>query len=304
MSLRTFLKKSKLIRNIYDKALIYYFRTLTLISPELNTKATYKHKFKKKLNLENPQSFHEKLLKLKLTRYNSDPLVKQCADKYAVREYIKDCGLEHILVPLLASYDKPEDIDFNSLPEQFAMKWNFGCGYNIICPDKSKLNYKETIKKLKKWSKERMYLISSEMQYADTTKKIIVEKYLKPSNGLLPADYKVYCFNGKPMAILFINNRGTKDITASFFDLDWNFISCPNKYTCKDIKIIVEKPKCLNEMITASQKLSTPFEFVRIDYYEVDGKLYIGEMTFTPAGGIFASECIINGKTMGELLQI
>lgn len=304
MNIKNKLKNIRLITKTYDCLLKYYFRLLTIISPELNTKARFKHNFKRKLNLDNPQTFAEKLLKLKLTRYNSDPLVKQCADKYAVREYIKDCGFEHILIPLLASYDKPEDIDFNSLPEEFAMKWNYGCGYNIICSNKSKLNYKETVKKLKKWSRELIHLDFSEMQYKDVRKKIIVEKYLKPKKGELPADYKVYCFNGEPQAILFINDRGTEDKTAAFFDLDWNFISYTGKGAYKEMKVMPEKPKCLDEMIKASQKLSAPFEFVRMDYYEVDDKLYFGEMTFTPAGGLFTSECIINGKTMGELLNI
>lgn len=304
MAIKDFLKKNKYILFCYVNILKHFFRILTLISPELNTRARYKYAFKKKLNLDNPQSFTEKLLKLKLTRYNSDTFVKQCADKYAVREYIKECGLEHILIPLIAVYDNPEEINFESLPNQFAMKWNYGCGYNIICPDKSKLDYKDTIYKLKKWSRERIYLDYSEMQYKDVCKKIIVEKYLKPSNGLLPADYKVYCFNGKPMAILFINDRGTEDKTAAFFDLNWEFISYTGKGAYKEMRTIPQKPRSLDKMIEASQKLSSPFEFVRIDYYEIDDKLYFGEMTFTPAGCLFTSECIINGKTMGELLQI
>ena len=304
MTIKETLRSNKHIFSVYVCIVDLFFRILTLISPELNTKARYRHAFKKKLNLENPQTFAEKLLTLKLKRYNSDPLVKKCADKYKVREYIKDCGAEHILIPLIKTYDTPDEIDFNALPDQFAIKWNYGCGYNIICPNKSKLDRKSTVKRLKKWSREHKYLDYSEMQYQGVDKKIIIEDYLKPSDGLLPADYKVYCFNGTPMTIFYINDRGTEEKNAAFFDLEWKFISHAGNASYKTMPSMPEKPACLNEMIEISRRLSAPFEFVRIDYYEIDGKLYFGEMTFTPATGLHASECKINGKTMGEILQL
>ena len=142
------------------------------------------------------------------------------------------------------------------------------------------------------------------MQYAKTPKKIIIEEYLKPKIGELPADYKVYCFNGIPKAILYMCERGTNSMSAAFFDVNWNFISETGKSVYKTFDGNIEKPSCLKEMIDVSMKLSEPFEFVRIDYYVINDKLYFGEMTFTPAGCISVSECSINGKTMGELLDI
>lgn len=295
--MKTFLTK------YYRKLKVLYYQMLSIISPTLNTKVRYKAVFKKKLDLDNPKTFKEKLLKLKLKRYINDSLVIKCADKYAVREYVTEKGCESILIPLLASYNNANEIEWDKLPESFVIKWNFGCGFNIICPEKDKLDITSTIKKLNNWKKDKSYLIHSEMQYGKAKKKIIIEKYLKPNNGELPADYKVYCFNGEPQAILYMCDRGTKQMSAAFFDKDWNFISETGK-SYNNVSNDISAPACLKEMIDVSRKLSQPFEFVRMDYYVINDMLYFGEMTFTPAGCMFASECKVNDKTMGELLDI
>ena len=276
--------------------------SLTLISPELNTKVIYWFKFKKRLDLKNPRKLNEKILKLKIDRYGNDPLVKKCADKYAVREYVTEKGLEEILIPLIAVYDSVKDIKWASLPESFAMKWNFGCGFNFICEDKSKYDEKTVLKQMKKWGKEKYYLPYSEMQYKDVPHRIIVEQFLKPRNGILPEDYKFYCFNGVPKAILYISGRHTDHEIVGFFDLDWNYIGSTGKKVYEDIKDMPERPSCLEEMIRIAAKLSEGFPFVRIDLYDFDSKPLFGEMTFTPAGGFDVSECTIDGKEMGELL--
>lgn len=295
--MRTFLSK------VVSKIRKHYFRLLTVISPTLNTKAKYWTTYKKKLDLNKPENFKEKLLTLKLKRYIKDPLVVQCADKYAVRKYLEDKGCQNIIIPLIAVYDDASEIDWDKLPNSFALKWNFGCGFNIICSDINKLDKSEAVRKLNKWKKSKYHLDYSEMQYKKAPKKIIIEKYLRPLNGELPADYKVYCFNGEPQAILYMCDRGTEQITAGFFDKEWNFLSeVGKKY--KKFTGDIDAPSCLKDMINISRKLSEPFEFVRIDYYVIDEKLYFGEMTFTPAGGMHVSECMVNGKTMGELLDV
>ena len=134
--------KSRFFRGIEQA----YYALLTIISPTLNTKVRYKKAFHKKLNLKNPTTFNEKLLWLKLKNYIKNPLVIQCADKYAVRDYIKDCGYEDSLNELIGAWEKPSDIPWNELPEQFVLKWNFGAGMNIICKDKSKLDIDQTVK--------------------------------------------------------------------------------------------------------------------------------------------------------------
>lgn len=297
-------KLKKRLGRTYNSLKGQYYRFLSLISPTLNTKVRYKTVFKKKLDINDPKTFKEKLLVLKLKRYIKDPLVIKCADKYAVREYIKEQGCSSILIPLLASYDNAKDIEWDRLPESFVIKWNFGCGFNIVCKDKNKLDIAETTKKLNRWKKDKSYLDYSEMQYKDAPKKIIVEEFLNPNNGELPADYKVYCFNGEPIAILYMCDRGTEVMTAAFFDTEWNFISETGKSNYKAFSQNIKAPVCLKEMIEVSRKLSAPFQFVRMDYYVVNDKLYFGEMTFTPAGCMYVSECLVNGKTMGDLLNI
>jgi len=165
MKIKEILKKNKLILSLYAKYRYAYFCVLTMLSPTLNTKAHFKQAFGRNINLKEPKSFCEKILKMKLDSYGTDPLIRQCADKYAVREYIQKKGCSEILVPLIAAYDKPEQIDWDALPEKFVIKWNFGCGFNIICDDKNKLKKAEVIAQLKKWGKVKSYLSHSEMQY-------------------------------------------------------------------------------------------------------------------------------------------
>ena len=295
MSTESFLMK---IRNQISKSV---YCVATLISPKLNTKLHYRRAFKKKLDLNNPKTLNEKLLWLKLNKYMKDPLVIQCADKYAVRDYIKDCGCEEILNDLIAVYDSPEEIDWDALPEKFVLKWNFGAGMNIICDDKSKLDKEATLKQLKKWGKCKFWLHNSEMQYKYAPKKIICENYLKDDFREVLTDFKVYSFHGEPQAILVMNDRGGQ-IKAEFFDSNWNALESGSKY-CKP-KVSTERPVCFSQMLHVTRKLSKPFPFVRCDFYVVNDKLYFGELTFTPAGGLYTSQTKINGKEMTDFLDL
>ena len=286
---------------------------LTVISPALNAKVLHRVKTGRWLDFNNPKTLADKLVTLKIKQYNKDPKVKICADKYQVRSYVEEKGLDSILNGLLAVYDSVDDIDWDSLPQQFALKWNFGCGHNIICSDKSKLDIPTAIKKLKKWEKSYKdnYLSYAELQYKDVPRKIIVEEFLKPSSGDLPPDYKFYCFDGEPLAILYIEERTKKHHPAGFFDLNWNYLGTPKKEninigtgTLVKFETLPAKPKSLDVMIDASKKLSKGFPFVRCDFYDVDGKAFFGEMTFTPAGGHDVSEIDIDGVDMAEYLHL
>lgn len=295
------LKKIAFVRNIVINLQNVFFSGLSLISPELNSRARYWQVFHKKLNLEKPSTLNEKLIWLKLRKYITDPLVAQCADKYRVREYIKECGYADILVKLLHVYDRAEDIDWKSLPESFVLKWNFGAGFNVICPDKALLDQQEAVRKLSKWGKNKYWLPYSEMHYKKIPKKIVCEEFLRDSKEKVIPDYKVYCFHGKPMAILVMHDRG-EEIKAEFFDRNWNKLKNSGKY--KEPVKVTERPKSLNRMMAVSEKLSAPFPFVRCDYYEVNGQLYFGELTFTSAGGLFTSETQIEGKYMTDFIHL
>lgn len=178
MGIKNSLKKNKIVKKCHSALNRMKYKAATMISPKLCTKMRYKEAFGKKINLKNPKTLNEKLLWLKLNRYMKNPLVIQCADKFAVREYIKDCGCEDILIDIYGVYDKAEDIPWEELPERFVLKWNFGAGMNIVCTDKSALNKDEVIAQMKKWGKRKYWLEFAEMQYKYCKKKIICEKLL------------------------------------------------------------------------------------------------------------------------------
>ena len=300
--LKGLIKGIPFLTTIYQAVLEEIFKMATRVSPELNTRMRYYQVFGKKLNLDNPKTFSEKLLWLKLKKYMNDSLVVQCADKYAVREYVKKCGCGDILVPLIGAYDNTEDIQWNVLPQQFVLKWNFGCGMNFVCKDKNSVKSGDVLKQFDLWQKNKCWLSYAEMQYKYAPKKIICEEFLDAGDNHAIPDYKVYCFNGKPLAILVMHGRGEK-IQAEFFDNQWNPLDPPTKY--KSVPIIPTlKPDCFDYMMDCSKKLSASFPFVRCDFYIVKNKLYFGELTFTPAGGLHVSQTTVQGKSMAELLDI
>ena len=275
---------------------------LTLISPTLNTKVNYLMHHHKRCNLKNPQTFEEKILWLKLYKYMREPTVIQCADKYRVREYVESHGCGDILNDLIAVYDSPDDINWEDLPNQFVLKWNFGATYNYVCRDKSKANREEVIEKMRKWGKEKYWLPYSEMQYKYIPKKIGCERYLEDAEhpNALP-DYKVYCFHGEPLAVLVMHDRG-ETLKREFFDNEWKRL--PNPKGCPVPDTETPKLSCLNRLLEVSHLLSRDFPFVRCDFYVVNGKVVFGEMTFTPAAGIYFKHTTIDGKPMADFLHV
>lgn len=286
----------------------YLFRAcLTTISPKLNVFVVYAVKKHKMIHWKRPQTFIEKILKLRVTNYNYNPLVKQCADKYAVRSYVTENGYGFLLNDLLAAYDSPEDIDWDELPDRFALKLNFACGYNIICQNKSQLDKAKAISQLKYWMKQKPWLGYAELQYKDVPLKILVERYLEGKDGCFPEDYKLYCFHGEPQAILYMSGRYSDHMKAGFFDIDWEYIGAPHTkkaYGTFDANNLPPRPDSLPMMLKAARSLSKPFPFVRIDFYDLDGTAVLGEMTFSPAGGFDASEIDVHGVSMADMLNL
>lgn len=252
---------------------------LTKISPTLNTKFLFWWYFKEKIDLSNPKTFNEKVSWLKLNSYKDDPVVKRCADKYQVREYIIEKGLEELLIPLIGVYDCPEEIDWEALPNEFALKLNVGCGCNLICSNKSSLNMHDVMKMLKKWKKEKYYLQSAEWQYKDVQTKFIIEKCLPIRNNQLPEDYKFYCINGRCEAIMLCRDREIGN-GANFYYLDreWNAFF--------DYEEKIEKPNELEKALEYAEFLAKDFPVVRVDLFIEEGGIYFGELTFTPSAGI------------------
>jgi hypothetical protein len=252
-------------------------------------------------NLNDPQSFNEKLLWLMF--YWRHPLKTRCADKYAVRDYVKEHGLEHILNELLGVYENSSEIYFKSLPQRFVLKCTHGCGFNIVCNDKSSLNVEETCRKLDAWMNVDYSKIYGESHYARIKRRIICEAYLNDLTSDLPTDYKIYCFDGKAHCTRICTER-TSNGPAKYdiYDREWNQL--PYLRTSLLVNRFIPKPAGYEEMIEAAEKLSKPFPFVRVDFYNISGKVVFGEMTFTPyacTGNIYTDDA---RYVLGSLLRL
>ncbi len=237
-----------------------------------------------KLNLRNPQTFNEKLQWLKL--YDRNPEYTKMVDKYEVREYIKGKIGEEYLIPLIGVYDKFDDIDFDELPNQFVIKCNHDSGGLVICKDKNKLNISRARKKINKSLKRNYYYSGREWPYKNVKPKILIEKYMEDNVDKELIDYKLYAFNGKVDYVMVCFDRfngGTKFI---YFDRNWNM---KKTFSSDGIKygdsVKLRKPKNLGKMFKFASILSKNIPFVRADFYEVNGKLYFGELTFFPSSG-------------------
>lgn len=237
---------------------------------------------KKKLNLKNPQTFNEKIQWCKLYYYPRSKRVVTCADKYAVREYIKRKGYGETLTPLLGVWDNANDIEWDKLPDQFVLKCNHGCAYNIVVPDKRKLDEVKATKQLNDWLKEDFGAFNIELHYSKIKPhKVICEEFL----GESITDYKFFCFNGEPKYI-YVSNDLIHDRQAQigFFYLDGTKMPLTrDDYT--DIPE-VKLPPFFDKMTQMAKKLSQDFPFVRVDFFIANGRYYFAELTFTPGAGM------------------
>ena len=282
---------------------------LSRISPRLNYSYRYWRNFGRKVNLKRPQTFNEKIFWLELNRYIENELVIQCSDKLRVRDYVCSSGCKQLLVPQLGAWDQLEDIEWDALPEKFVLKWNFGAGFNYICTDKQRANKEEVFQKMKKWGNSKYWLWYGEMHYKRIPKKIICEQYIcdidscDECNSSSPEDYKFYCFNGKAKYILLCLNRKGMKADYVFFDTQWNVQPFSLYAINNSENIKVPRPDLLDQAIKYAEILAKPFPFVRVDFYILKDKIYFGELTFTPCGGVDSD--LYSGDTiMGDLLEI
>lgn len=273
-------------------------RDIKKYSDEEAVKKLYYDKFKKNLNLINPQTFTEKLQWLKLNY--SDPIMTTCADKYAVREYLEDLGYGHLLNELIAVYENVDDINIKELPEKFVLKGTHGSSWNIICTDKKKINWFVYKKIMKSWLKQNIYVDGREWPYKDIKPRIICEKYLEDDSGEL-TDYKFFCFNGVPQYIEVDYNRFI-DHTRNFMNIQWELLPFTISYPNDNKKR--KRPENFDEMVRLAKLLSKRFPHVRVDFYNVMGKLYFGEFTFFSDSGTSVFEPIEYDKIIGDWLTL
>ena len=239
----------------------------------------YKKYFGKKINLNNPQTFNEKLQWLKL--YDRNSLYTNLVDKYEVRKYIAKIIGEEYIIPLIGIWDEFEDIDFSKLPNQFVLKCTHDSGSVLICNDKSKFNIEEAKRKINKALKRNFYYIAREWPYKNVKPRIICEKFISDKDTT-PNDYKVLCFNGKAKLVeVHIDRFG--NYKRYFYDEKWNKTKISQDNTISDY--IYEKPILFENMIQLSEKLAANMYHVRVDWFIVSNKLYLGEMTLYHGAG-------------------
>lgn len=230
------------------------------------------------LDLDNPQTFNEKLQWQKL--HDRKPEYIKMVDKYEAKYYVASIiGEEHI-IPTLGVYDKVEDIDFDALPNQFVLKCTHDSGGIVICNDKSKLNRETACDKLRKGLKANFYYQNREWPYKGVKPRIIAEKYMVDESGYELKDYKWFCFNGEPKALFIASDRGnpSEETKFDFFDMDFNHLPFTNGHPNANRKI--NKPVGFEKMKELAAKLSKDLMQARIDFYDINGKIYFGEITF------------------------
>lgn len=265
-------------KQIRIKFLMYFGK---LVPDKAYIKLQYRLRLGKKLNLANPTLFNEKVQYAKL--YYRNPMLKSLVDKYEVRKYVKEKIGEKYLTKLYGVYDRVDDIVFDKLPEKFVMKLTNGSSYNYICPLKNYDTQTKIEYRFKKWITVDFYMLGREWAYKDVKNRIICEELLETSdvNGL--NDYKIFCFDGVPKLIQvdfsrFINHK------RNFYTPEWEFIDEEVEYE-NDSTAKIQKPKNLEEMLKCAHILSEGFPQVRVDFYDVDGRIVFGEMTFYHGAG-------------------
>jgi hypothetical protein len=262
-----------------------------------SAKKRYKSITGKRINYRHPKDLNEKLMWL--TRYWQHPLKTKCADKYLVREYVKECGLESILVPLIAVYNDAHEINFDILPDKFILKCNHGSGFNITIKDKRNIESKEIINQLDKWMSYDYSKLAQEIHYHNIQHRIVCEVLISEN---APTEYQFRMINGKPINILAV--RKSYDSQPSYVENAYNLDWTPSTdYFSELPRDTFERPKHLDKLIQYAKILSKPFPFVRVDFYEVGDKIFFAELTFTPAGNIldYSTETL---KKYGELLVL
>ncbi|MBP5617108.1 MAG: hypothetical protein J6X06_04905 [Elusimicrobiaceae bacterium] len=305
----------KKINNYFNKGISfildsdYRFRVLAFLgffdhcSDEKYLKRMFRSVFNYDLDLNNPKTFSEKLQWLKL--YDRNPLYTMLVDKCAVKKWVAEKLGQEYVVPNLGMWNSPDEIEFDKLPNQFVLKCNHNSGLGMcICKDKSKLDVQKVKQALGNGLKQNYYLTNREWPYKNVARKIIAEEFLSDGKNQDLADYKFFCFGGIPHYCQVITDRNSVE-KVDFFDMNWQHqpftgLTKPFPHADKMPKI----PSCFEKMKQACHILAKDIPFVRVDFYEVNGKMYFGEMTFFPASGLGKFTPDKWNETIGDKLKL
>jgi len=273
------MKAQKLICKIIRKIDRDY--GIHIFPDKIYLKALYYLGFGKKLNLNSPETFNDKLQWLKL--YERDKRYINLVDKCEVKKNISKLLGEKYIIPTLGVWDNFEDIDFECLPQQFVLKCTHDSGGVVICKDKSTFDRRIAQRKLEKSLKKNFYFIGREWPYKFVKPRIIAEEYMEDSSGEL-RDYKFFCFNGKVKCFKIDFDRQTRH-RANYYDKEGKLLYFGEEICEPDWDREIELPVQLKKMIFFAEKISKENKFLRVDFYEIAGELKFGELTFYPASG-------------------
>lgn len=291
----------RFMRNLVRIRLLYRLGRWFLdrfISDKKYLALMYRIKIGKRLSMQNPQAFTEKIQWLKLN-WRCD-ILTQCQDKYEVRKFVENRIGSESLKNLYGVYHKPEDIDINRLPDAFVLKVNHGCKQNIFCKKKSELDWNHTVSLLKEYLKNNLYYPHREWAYKNIVPRIICEQHLT-KNGEILYEYGFYCYDGVPR-VVEINEYQAELHRVNMFDLDLNLLE--NKYGSPPLQVTVTRTSQFGRMLEYSTILSKGFPFVRVDLLYVNNRIYFGEMTFYPLAGLCKLDPESFDYFLGSFLQL
>ena len=295
--------KIKQLKNPYR--IVFFLsnrRLLNWMGDRSYLKLRYRAMMAKKLNLKDPKTYTAKLQWLKL--YDRNPAYISLVDKHAVRSYVKETIGEEYLIPHYGVWDHFGDIPFEQLPQSFVLKCTHDSGGMLICQDKSRLNLDEARKKMEKARTRSFFKLNREWPYKNVTPRIIAEQYMENTKTKDLRDYKFFCFDGVPKLMFVATDRQTQgeDTKFDFFDMDYQHLQIVNGHP--NAPITPERPVNFELMKELAAKLSKGIPHVRVDFYEVDGRVYFGEMTFYHFSGTVPFQPGYWDKTIGDWITL
>ena len=297
---------NKITNNIPSKAIFNFrlrmLKKMTFLPPTKYVHYLYEYNTKKKLNLNNPKEFNEKIQWYKV--FYHPKILNQLVDKYAVRSYVEQKIGSQYLNKIFGVYDSFSEINFDTLPNKFVIKATHASSYNLIVKDKSSIDKRKLKGLFKKWlGTNQYYRTGQEWAYKDVKPRLVVEKFLKDKEESSLIDYKFYCFKGIAKFLEVHIDREDNQKRA-FYDLDFNKLAFRNVSVEKSIDREIPKPPTLNKMIELSELLSDKLPFVRVDFYSIDDNIIFGEMTFYPSDGRKDFYPEVYNKSIGDLFEL
>lgn len=266
----------KIVRKLVE------LRKLDWVPDVTYLKLVYRANMYKKLELKNPKTFNEKLQWLKL--YDRNPMYTTMVDKYEAKKYVANIIGEEYIIKTLGVWERFEDINFDALPDQFVLKTTHDSGSVVICKNKLLFNKANAQRVLERSLKTNFYFYGREWPYKNVKPRIIAEEFMVDESGKELKDYKIMCFNGVPKCSFVCSNRSSTGLCVNFYDLDWNELPFERHYPRN--KNNIDRPTKYNTMLELAQRLSKGLVFARIDFYEIYGRIYFGEITFYPGNGM------------------